>query len=257
VLGLRSVARLSGWYRYRDFDGVEVLVERGRDQRTAIGRVVQTRTLPAHHITEIDGFAVTTPARTFFDLCGDPDPGLRRRGGHPVHARNMERVYNDIVARRGVTFAHEAAVHLVMARRGRRGTVLVRDLLTRLGPRYVPTHSDAESLFVELLVAYAIDPPPERQVPIVGADGYIGTVDFVWRTARHVVEIDSRWHDGPLDQDADVVRDKGLIAAGYTVARYRYGRMVTEPAAIARELGVAVGAHGPTTTPSSGRKGAP
>jgi very-short-patch-repair endonuclease len=239
LLGLRTAARLYGWYRYRDFNGIEVVVPRGRDQRTSIGRLVQTRRLPRSHVTVVDGFSCTTPARTFFDLCGDPDPGFRRRGGHPIHARNMERVYNDIVARRGVTFAHEAAVLLVMARRGRRGTVLVRKLLLKLGPKYEPTRSEAESLFVEILETYEV-PTPKRQVPISGPDGFIGTVDFLWPDARHIVEVDSRWHDGPLDEATDEERDRRLQAAGYSVARYRYGRMVADPAGIARELGVAI-----------------
>lgn len=251
AVGLRTSARARGWYRYRNFGGIEVVIERGRDQRTTIGRIVQTRTLPTSHVEEFEGLPMTTPARTFFDLCGDPDPGLRRRGGHPVHRRNMERVYNDIVARRGVRFAHEAAVHVVMARQGRRGTVMVREILQSFGPKYVPTQSEAESLFVEILDAHAV-PRPERQVPISGLDGFIGTVDFCWRRAKHVVEIDSTWHDGPLDEDDDLERDERLRAAGYTVARYRYGRLVADAPGVVRELGVVVGVYTPTTTPSSG-----
>ena len=248
-LGLRTAAHVHGWYRYRDEERIEVVLARGRDQRTTVGRVVQTRRLPDAHTMEVDGLPVTTPARTFFDLCGDPDPGLRRRGGHPVHARNMERVYNDIVARRGVTFAHEAAVHVVMAQRGRRGTVLVRTLLLKFGPKYQPTRSEAESLFVELVEAHGL-PAPERQVAISGVDGFIGVVDFLWREARHVVEVDSSWHDGPLDVEEDAERDRRLRAAGYTVARYRYGQMVADATTISTELGVAIAPYGASATPS-------
>jgi very-short-patch-repair endonuclease len=248
ALGLRTAANLFGWYRYRKFAEVEVVVARGFDQRSRIGRVVQSRRLPPHHVTVVDGFPVTTPARTFFDLCGDPDPGLRRRGGHPIHERNMQRVYDDIVARRGVSFAHESAVLLVMAKRGRAGTRLVRGILERCGPAYTPTQSEAESLFVELIGACGL-PDPKRQVPIVGADGWIGTVDFLWPDALHIVEIDSSWHDGHAEREADLERDQRLNEAGYTVARYRYREMIVSPAAIARELGVAVRPGATTATP--------
>ena len=176
-------------------------------------------------------------ARTFLDLCGDPEPGVTLR--QPYHRRAMERVYNDALGRRGMTFTQEAAVFAIMARRGRWGTSLAREILKRFGPRHEPTRSDAESLFLELLDAHDL-PMPEREVPIAGPDGWIGTVDNLWRKARHIVEVDSRWHDGPLDQAADAERDGRFVAAGYSVARYRYGRMVAEPQRIAAELGAAV-----------------
>jgi hypothetical protein len=236
ALGLRTAGRLRHFYAYRASEDVEVLVERGRDQRTAVGRIVQTRSLPAAHVTEVDGFRVTTAARTFFDLCGDPDPGVRYTSRY--HERRMRQVYNDCLSRRGMTFTQEAAVLLVQARRGRRGTTLVRDTLLHYGPQHVPNDSDTSTLFDELVRTFDV-PEPERQVPVTGPDGFIGVVDFLWPAARHVVEVDSSWHDGPLDREEDALRNKRFEAAGYTWARYRYGDIVARPQAIARELGVA------------------
>jgi len=147
----------------------------------------------------------------------------------------MERVANDALARRGLTFVQEAAVLVALARRGRNGTRLVRSLLLKFGPSYVPTFSDAESLFVELLERFAVD-APERQVAIAGARGFIGTVDFLWPRQRLVVEIDSRWHDGPLDRADDAERDDALRAAGFDVLRIRYGELVRDGAAVMRTL---------------------
>ena len=126
----------------------------------------------------------------------------------------------------------------MLARRGRAGTRLVRRILKELGPTYQPTDSDTEHLFLELVHAYGL-PEPEKQVPISDAKGWIGTVDFLWRRATHIVEVDSTWHDGPLDEEADDERDRRYVAAGYTVARYRYGRLVGDPSGVARELGAA------------------
>lgn len=236
VLGLRSAARVEQWYSYRAADDVEVLVERGRDQRTSVGRVVQTRFLPAEHRAVVDGFPVTTPARTYFDLCGDPDPGIRYRSEY--HRRRMWRVYNDAVGRRGLTFVQEAAVLAVTARRGRRGTRLARETLLRFGPEHEPTRSDTEYLFLELVTARGL-PEPKRQLAISGPDGFIGVVDFCWPEHRVVVEVDSSWHDGPLDVEEDRRRDERLRAAGYRVERVRYGEMIRDPAGVLRKLGVA------------------
>jgi hypothetical protein len=236
VLGLRTAARLHGCYAYRRADDVEVLAPRHNDHGTSLGRIVQTRSLPRAHVTDVDGFPVTTLARTLFDLCGDPDPPLRRRGGHPAHDRKMRAVYNDALARRGLAFVQEAAVLAVTGKRGRRGTRLVREVLLRFGPEYEPTRSDTESLFMELVWATGL-PEPEKQAALGDERGFIGVVDFLWRDARAVVEVDSTWHDGPLESETDAERDERLTAAGYVVKRYRYRHLVAEPDRIRRELG--------------------
>ena len=252
VIGLRTAARLHGCWAYRSAEDVEVLICRGRDHRSAIGRVVQTRWLPTSHVTVVDGLPVTTIARTFFDLCGDPDPELSLR--HPVHERRMKRLYNDCLARRGMTFTMEAAVLSVLARRGRRGTRLVRKLLTHFGPKHIPTQSEVESLFFELTREYGL-PDPERQAVIIGPDGFIGTVDFAWRDRWLVVEIDSSWHDGPIDVEEDLERDRRLKAAGYTVRRYRFGQLVLQPELVARELGAVIDGYPSITAPRTVRWG--
>jgi hypothetical protein len=240
VLGLRTAARLHGCYAYRGADEIEVVTPRRHDHETRLGRIVQTRCLPPTHVTVVDGFPVTTLARTFFDLCGDPEPHLRRRGGHPTHDRRMRAVYNDALARRGLSFAQEVAVLVVTGKRGRRGTRLVREILEHLGPWHEPTRSDTESLFMELVWAAGL-PEPEKQVALGDRRGFIGVVDFLWREARLVVEIDSTWHDGPLDVAGDEDRDRRLGDACYTVKRYRYHDLIAAPGRVDREIRTELG----------------
>lgn len=237
ALGLRSAGRLHGWYADRTTDAIEVVVPRGRDHRTSIGRIVQTTSLPDDHVTVIDGLRVTTPARTFFDRCGDPPGHLRV--SHPAHEHAMVRIYNDALRRGGLTFIAELAVLMVLAGRGRPGTRLVRKILRRFGHQYTPTDSDTETVFFELIARSPL-PDPDKQVAVSGPDGFIGVVDFLWTNARLVVEIDSSWHDGPLDRERDMERDRRLRAAGYTVLRYRFGDIVFEPDRVVRELGAAI-----------------
>jgi very-short-patch-repair endonuclease len=237
VLARRTAARFHGCYAYRSSDAIEVLVPRGRDHRTSIGSVIETRWLPPDHVTEVDGMPVTTLGRTFFDLCGDPDGRLSLR--HPVHVRKMKAVYNDCLARRGMTFTMAVMVLSVLARRGRRGTRLVRQLLDHFGADHTPTWSDVETILDELIRSRGL-PAPERQAAIAGPHGWIATVDFCWRHARHIVEIDSSWHDGPLEAATDEERDADLLAAGYTVARYRFGDLVLQPDRVASELAAVI-----------------
>jgi hypothetical protein len=248
VLGLRSAARMHGFYAYRASDAVEVLAPRGGDHRAIDCRVIETRWRPTTHETVVDGLPCTTAGRTFFDLCGDPPHRLKV--DHPAHYRMMKRVYNDALGRRGLTFTQEAAVLVVMARRGRAGTQLVRQLLEELGPRYKPTMSDTETLFLELVGTSPL-PEPEKQVALSDEFGFIGVVDFLWREAKVVVEVDSSWHDGPLDREVDEERDRRLIEAGYVVRRYRYGAIVMRSSRIRRELAALVVGRPPTTAANS------
>ncbi len=60
---------------------------------------------------------------------------------------------------------------------------------------------------------------PERQVDL-GAGTWVGRVDFYFRRARLVVEIDSeRHHPSKLDAEADAERDAAMGAAGFRVLR--------------------------------------
>jgi very-short-patch-repair endonuclease len=160
----------------------------------------------------------------------------------------MKQLYNDCLGRRGMSFTMGVAVLSVLARRGRSGTRLVRTLLKHYGPRHVPTRSDVETLFLELTRAHDL-PDPERQAVITGAEGFVGTVDFAWRDPRVVVEVDSSWHDGPVDRDEDAERDRHLLAAGYDVRRYRFGDIAFEPERVARELGAALAPIGAAAAP--------
>jgi very-short-patch-repair endonuclease len=224
----RSAARLHGVWQHQRADAIEVVRPRGGDHRVTLGRLRETTLLPPAHVTHVAGFPTTTLARTCFDLAGDPHPDLRGKPwGDEAHERQISRVFNDALGRRGLTLVHEVAVLAAIGGRGRPGTALVRELLKRFGPRYRPTKSDGESLFVELLDVFNL-PMPERQVRL-GCTTFIGTVDFLYRPQRVVVEIDGSWHDGPLDQAYDEERDDRLTAEGFEVVRIRYADLILRP----------------------------
>src|SRR5262249_4348823 len=66
----RSAGELFGVPGYRDVP-IEVATPYGCDHEFKLGRLYQSCLLPSHHITHIDGIAVTIPARMLFDLAAD------------------------------------------------------------------------------------------------------------------------------------------------------------------------------------------
>ena len=181
---------------------------RGRDHLNAIGRHVETRWLPPSHVTTIDGFR------------DDDRPHVLRpvRGSRPRArpAAPVPRAANEAVVQRlpGPTRhdlhdggrralcprppwaswgAPRARAPEVLRTEARADEVRRRDDLVRAPRRWAPG--------------------PRAASGDLRAEGFVGTVDFAWRERRVVVEIDSSWHDGPLDLQADQGHDRQRLAA--------------------------------------------
>jgi hypothetical protein len=204
-------------------DPVTVSVPRSRRALPGV-RVEQSLELPLHHRRIVDGIPCTSIARTLFDLCGD------------VRPRRAERALDNALARKRVTLPALWRVLDDLAVQGRAGTVLLRELLTKRDRRYVPPESELEARFLELVANLHL-PAPTRQADLGDADSWIGRVDFVWRDAHLIVEVDgAAFHDGFVDQQRDQGRDERLTAAGWTVLRFRWDAVVNDPATVADHI---------------------
>ena len=231
----RSAGRLHGFWAYRRTATVEVTGKELTNHRVTIGRLHRSSMVVPEHQTIVSGLAVATVARTCFDLIGDPEPGFRRSPiGLEIHARQMLRVVNDELSR-DLTLGRLVAVRVAMAKRGRPGSTLAREIIDRLSSSYVPTTTDGEHLLAELIEIGGLS-QPRRQVPISGEDGFIGTADFLYPEVKLVIEIDGKTHQRPLDREADALRDARMRAAGYDVWRIPYLKLLRRPEAIMREL---------------------
>jgi hypothetical protein len=205
-------------------DPIVVTIPRRWRRPMARVRIEQSLALPPHHGRLVGGIPCTSLARTLFDLCGD------------VRSGRAERALDTALARRAVMLPALWRVFIDLAERGRKGTVLMRQLLTARGPDYVPPASELEARFIELAHQEGL-PAPRRQVDLGDADSWIGRVDFVFDEARVVVEVDSsEFHDGLLDRHNDAHRDRRLETDGWTVLRFRWRDVTDRPHDVARAL---------------------
>jgi hypothetical protein len=186
---------------------VHVSRARGRSGRKGgLAIVHEPRLWPDHHRTVRDGIPVTTVARTVFDLAGC------------VHPLRAERALDNALAHKLVGLREVRAVAIELFEHGRTGSALMRRLLDDRGAGYIAPASGLEARFFALLAAAGLD-LPERQVEL-GGDAWAGRVDFYFRRAGLVVEIDSeRHHTAQLDAEADARRDAAMRAAGFRVLR--------------------------------------
>jgi hypothetical protein len=257
VASHRLAARL---HRMRGFakEGIDVLVHERFHHHAPQGALHTTSWLPAEHLGVVDGIPATTFARTLFDLAGLSSPKRLRAGRPFVHEQRVARAL-DTAMGNGMPITDVAKVLATMGKRGRPGTVLMRELVEARSGGYQPTESELEDLVIAVLSAYEL-PLPARQRHL-GGEELIGRVDFTYMRPRLVIEADGRpYHTALLDQDSDRWRDTELVAAGWPVIRVRWRDLTQDPErfarAVARALGVPLAspARAGATPPNHVRK---
>jgi very-short-patch-repair endonuclease len=175
-------------------------------------RIHRVRDLLPDEVTVLDGIPVTTPARTLLDIAETVPP------------REVEQALAKALRMGLVT---RADVDLMVERHPRhRGAPLLRSLLeAEGGPAF--TRSEAEEKLLEITRSARL-PRPELNVQLFGHE-----VDFLWRGARLVAEVDGyAFHGSARSFAEDRRRDAELTAAGYRILRFTWadlteGRLAT------------------------------
>lgn len=174
-----------------------VVCLRDVDHRKGV-RVHSQPDLPVGDTTMRHGIRTVTAARALL--------GYAATG--PGHGK-LRRALNQMLVDRHVSLAQ--VVDLMARSRGRRGVArLARAMLDGK-----PTRSELEDMAVAALRTSGAE--FETNAKIVGCE-----VDVLFRDARVVVEIDSRYHDTPMARADDEAKDARLVAAGYVVERVRH-----------------------------------
>lgn len=189
----------------------------------ALSRLHEPRLLPLEHVTTIDAIPTTTAERALCDLAGT------------LHPIRVERALDSALAAGRADMARMWLTFGDLSARGRPGRQAMRRILAERPPGYVAPESELEARFVALVGRSGLA-QPERQVE-VGGDGWIGRVDFLFRGAGLVVEVDGRAHHTALvDRRADAERDAALRAAGFEVLRFGWDDVVLHSERTAMKL---------------------
>jgi hypothetical protein len=186
---------------------VTVRGDGGRERRAGL-RVHRSGTLTAAEITKHKGIPITTPARTISDLA--------RR----LRPRELERIV-DLADQRGLIDFDELR---------QANSASLKEVLASYDP--APTRSELEERFLALCDDYGIA-RPEINVHIEGIE-----VDFVWRAAGLIVEVDGYvYHRSPAAFERDRERDVRLAARGWRVLRFTWRQVTRQSGWVAGAIG--------------------
>jgi very-short-patch-repair endonuclease len=168
-----------------------------------------------------DGLPVTAVKRTLLDLA-------TVTGG-----RLLERAF--AAAQRDHGIRTETMLEYLVLNRGRKGVGRLRRLLlAEHAPAF--TRSEAEERLLRLVRGAGL---PE---PLVNTQVGRYEVDFLWESAKFVVEVDGwRWHGDRAAASRDKRRDAELAAVGYRVVRVTWDRLANEPSAVVAHITRALG----------------
>jgi very-short-patch-repair endonuclease len=212
-----AVLSAAAWWRFTANrpDGVELIVPARRPRPSPRGiRVYRSRSLTADDVVIRHQLPVTSAARTLLDMAA-------RREAHEV-----ERALDEGLHQRHVS---PTKIREIVARHpNHRGGALLLELLEP-GRGAGVTRSKAERRLLQILREAGIG-DAERNAPI---GPY--TVDFLWREAGVVVEVDSyRWHSGPAAFKRDRRKDAYLRDDGLDVIRVTWEMMDSPLPLVAR-----------------------
>jgi hypothetical protein len=187
----------------------------GREHRSGIV-VHRSTTLRREDVATHRGLPVTTPIRTLLDVAAT------------VRGRRLEQLLD----RAEPLIDFDSLQQRLEAHPQRRGVPALRALLASYEAGSVVTRSELEEGFLRLCDDHGLP----RPVVNAYVEGIL--VDFVWRRARLVVEVDGYRHHRSrrrfaTDREQDVV----LRMAGWTVLRFAWEHVTDRAAWVARAVG--------------------
>jgi very-short-patch-repair endonuclease len=179
----------------------------GRPKRPGID-LHCVRRLHPDDITQHDGIPTTSVARTLVDLC------------EVVPDRLVERALDQAYVLR---LLKPDALEDALTRSNGRRTAPLRRLLAAERRAAAFTRSQLEERFLALIRKAGL-PEPEVNAALHGYE-----VDFLWRAARRVVEVDGHaFHSTPRALTRDRRKDSDLELAGFHVTRFTAQQVLYE-----------------------------
>lgn len=197
-------------------DAIHVCVPPGSTSRCR-GIVVHRSSLDARDVTRRSGFPITTIERTFVDLSASMSP------------RRLRRLVETSLVERTTTFSRVEEVFFRVCRRGRPGTVRMRDALIALDGR-PPSESELEATFLDLLDRARL-PRPVTQHRFAWSAAEKGRVDAWFAADDVIVELDGRRFHARLEAfERDRRRDQLALVNGLSTVRFTHRQIADSPA---------------------------
>lgn len=218
-----SAGRLHGLHGLGE-KPVTVSVPIRRSNRFLDVTVHQLTDLAPEETTWIRDIPVTNPARTIVDLAA------------VLKQRQLADILDQSV-RVGLTTYDEVADKLEsLARKGKRGVVILRKTLELRIDGADRTESDLETRMSRLILEYNL-PLPDLQYRPRWLRKVSGRVDFAYPADQAVIEGDSRrWHDTPEAFQLDRYRDNLAQLAGWRIFRFTWDDITKRPDYVASTM---------------------
>lgn len=198
---------------------IDVTVPRVHRSRAAIH--VHQATLAPDEFTTTRSIPVTTPARTLLDLAAVVGPEV------------LERAINEAEVLR--LTSPQSLEHLVDRHRGRPGIPAITRILDAGFIGSTITRNEMEDRLLALVDEAGL-PRPEVNAQLEIDATWIEP-DFMWRSARLIVELDGfETHGTRAVFESDRARDRALHVAGWRVVRVTWRQLTESPEAVMSEV---------------------
>ena len=195
---------------------VELSVQEHRNIALAGGCLHRIADLSPRDVMMLGPIPVTTHTRTLVDLGAVARPWLVRR--------TLEQWLRE----GHVTVPQVRATLDRVARRGRGGAGVLREILDTRALAFAASDGDAEVVLAEALRAIGA-PPPVYHLLIPVGFGQKYEIDFAYPEAMLLIEVDGySTHTTREAFESDPVRDNWLIDRGYMVRHYTRERVLAQ-----------------------------
>lgn len=202
---------------------VEVTVTPDRSPELAEVVVHRIADLTPRWISQVDGIAVTTPARLIVDL------------GAVLPLHLVAVVLDRALERRIVTLAEVRSVIRAVARRGRTGVGVARALVAERSAARGAT--ELERQMSEIVRRFSLPTPVPEHTVLDGHGQFLARVDFAYPELRYAIEVDGfAPHSARRTFEHDRARQNDLVDDGWTIHRFTWRDVERHPGRVADRI---------------------
>ena len=194
-----------------------VTVPIGRTHRYPDMRVHESTDITSDQVVEVDSMPTSRPARVIIELAQRMPIG------------RLKSLIESSIIEGHVELGDLEELASRLGRRGKPGTIKLRNALTAIGPGVLVSASILELKGYQLLAEVGLAPPMTQFRP-TWLEFIDGCVDFCYPEHLLIIEIDGRrWHTRTSDFERDRYRDNLAQIARWRILRFTWDQIVNHP----------------------------